>query len=142
MADAPSETSLNPSQSRGGLFQKGGPGGPGRKALPEAFTSLEPLALAQLAAMATGVVLEELIPPWLSDDEHAAALSSLQASAANDDKRLEAACRMTDRVRGRPKESVEHTGEVTQTAIIEVRFKDPPQQKPVIDVEPQAKALK
>jgi hypothetical protein len=91
--------------------------------------------------MATGVVLEELIPPFLSDDEHAAALAALQASAANDEKRLEAACRMSDRVRGKVKETVEHTGDVTQTAILEVRFRDPPQRE-VIDVKPQAKALK
>lgn len=128
MADVPTDISLNAPQTRGGLFQKGGRGGPGRPAVPSLYTALTPVGFAVQAALATGIVEPRLIPEGLSDEQKALALKNIQAAAAAGDidpeLRGKYAEVMICRTHGRPQEQIEVTGAdggPIERMVIEVR---------------------
>lgn len=151
MADAPSETTAQalrkPERNPDGTLKKGFSGNPGgNKALPSLYTDLTPVGLAVQAALATGVVVEELIPEGLSEEQRASALVAIQgaamAGALDPDLRGKHADIMISRRHGKPKESLEIDSTTRTIREVVLRVVPAPSEKPVIAVKPQAKALK
>lgn len=118
----------------------------GRVAVPDLYTALTPVGFAVQAALATGIVEPRLIPADLSPEQKEKALKSIEDAAKAGDADPELRGKYTEvmicRTVGRPKETVEHSGETRQIVGIRVSYEDPkPGPKTVTGTVAQPKPL-
>lgn len=119
--------STKPERNPDGTLKKGFSLNPaGRQALPEWFRDLGPVSLAMLAAAATGVVVTEALP-----DEKSRAAANDLALTCPPALRIQAADKIADRCFGKPKESVEVSGELSRVTRVILEVERMPEAKVV-----------